>query len=218
MTEKGIEFLLDELGFVTGSINEVILTTMNPDGTPNAAPMGALRAGPDALEIRPFKTSKTYRNLLGHSRACVNITADPGLFLVTAFKEECFEGFRGASFERDMRLEDSDAYLFIEAVESYELSEDRAGFTCKVVSVEVCDTMPRAFSRGAAAAIEAVVHATRIEVFTREAEQVEVERLIRRFFECKDVIERVSAPDSKEARVMRELERLIACWRDGERR
>ncbi len=94
MTGKSTEVLLDELGFVTGSINEVILTTMSPDGTPNAAPMGAQRVGPDALEIRPFKTSKTHRNLLGQGRACVNITADPGLFLVTAFKEECFEGFQ----------------------------------------------------------------------------------------------------------------------------
>ncbi len=117
-----------------------------------------------------------------------------------------------------MRLEDSDAYLFIEVIKGFEISEDRAGFTCKVASVEVCDTMPRAFSRGAAAAIEAVVHATRIEVFTYEAKQADVERLIRRFFECKDVVERVSAPDSKEARVMRELERLIARWRDRERR
>lgn len=218
MTEKSIEGQLDELGFVTGSINEVILTTMNPDGTPNAAPMGTLRVGPDALEIRPFKTSNTYRNLLGHSRACVNITADPGLFLVTAFKEERFEGFRGASFERDMRLEDSNVYLFIEVVESFEISEDRAGFTFKVTSVEVSDPMPRAFSRGVAAAMEAIVHATRIEVFTREAKQAEVERLIRRFFECKDVVERVSAPDSTEARVIRELERLIASWRERERR
>jgi hypothetical protein len=66
MKEKSIEIKLDELGFRTGSISEVILTTMNPDGTPNAAPMGALRTGPGALEIRPFKTSSTYRNLLGH--------------------------------------------------------------------------------------------------------------------------------------------------------
>lgn len=218
MTGKSTKVLLDELGLVTGSIVEVILMTMNPDGTSNAAPMGALRVGPDTMEIRPFKTSKTYRNLLGHGKACVNITADPGLFLVTAFKGECFEGFGGVSFERALRLEGSDAYLFIEAIESLEPSEERARFACRVVSVEVCDTMPRAFSRGAAAAIEAIVQATRIEVFTREAKLVEVERLIRRFSECKDVVERVSAPDSKEARVMRELERLIARWGERERR
>jgi hypothetical protein len=218
MKGKGIEVKLDELGFRTGSISEVILTTMNPDGTPNAAPMGALRTGPCTLEIRPFKTSNTYRNLLGHKRASVNITTDPGLFLVTAFKEERFEGFGGASFKNDMRLEASDAHVIVEVIGGREVSDDRARFTCKVTSVELCNLIPRAFSRGVAAAIEAIVHATRIEVFTREAEQAEVERLIRRFFECKDVVERVSAPDSTEARVIRELERLIACWRERERR
>jgi hypothetical protein len=218
MKGKSIEVKLDELGFRTGRISEVILTTMNPDGTPNAAPMGALRIGPGTLEIRPFKTSSTYRNLLGHKRACLNITADPRLFLVTAFKRDRFEGFRGASFKNDMRLEASDAHVSVEVVGGREVSDDRACFTCKVTSVELCNLIPRAFSRGVAAAIEAIVHATRIEVFTREAEQAEVERLIRRFFECKDIVERASAPDSTEARVIRELERLIACWRERERR
>ena len=218
MNGKSIEIKLDELGFKTGSISEVILTTMNPDRTPNAAPMGALRTGPGTLEIRPFKTSNTYRNLLGHKRACVNITTDPSLFLVTAFKGERFEGFREASFKNDMRLEASDAHLIVEVGEGREVSDDRARFTCKVSSVELCNLIPRAFRRGVAAAIEAIVHATRIEVFTHEAEQVEMERLIRRFFECKDVVERVSALDSTEARVIRELERLIACWRERKRR
>jgi hypothetical protein len=218
MKGKSIEVKLDELGFRTGSISEVILTTMNPDGTPNAAPMGALRTGPGTLEIRPFKTSNTYRNLLGHKRACVNITTDPGLFLETAFKGERFEGFRGASFKNDMRLEASDAHVIVEVVGGREVSDDRACFTCKVSSVELCKPIPRAFSRGVTAAIEAIVHATRIEVFTREAKQAEVERLISRFFECKDIVDRVSAPDSTETRVIRELERLIACWRERERR
>jgi hypothetical protein len=218
MTGKCIEVKLDELGFRTGSISEVILTTMNPDGTPNAAPMGALRTGPGTLEIRPFKTSNTYRNLLGHKRACVNITTDPGLFLVTAFKGICFEGFCRASFKNDMRLEASDVYVSVEVGEGRDVSDDRARFTCKVSSVELCKPIPRTFSRGVAAAIEAIVHATRIQVFTGEAEQAEVERLIRRFFECKDIVDRVSAPDSTEARVIQELERLIACWRERERR
>jgi hypothetical protein len=218
MKGKGIEVKLDELGFRIGCISEVILTTMNLDGTPNAAPMGTLRTGPCSLEIRPFKTSSTYRNLLGHKMGCVNITADPGLFLVTAFKGERFEGFHGASFKNDMRLEASDAYVIVEVGGDRDVTDDRACFTCKVSSVDVCNLTPRAFSRGVAAAIEAIIHATRIEVFARQAELAEVERLIRRFFECKDVVDRVSAPDSTEARVIRELERLIACWRERERK
>lgn len=218
MNGKGIEAQLDELGFDLGSVSEAILTSVNPDGSLTAAPMGVLRTGPEILEIKPFKTSSTYRNLLGHERACINVTSDPALFLVTAFKEEGFKGFPKPSFSRGMRLDSSDAHVFIEVTESRDMSEDRARFTCTATSVEVCRPKPRVFSRGRAEAIEAVVHATRIEVFTREGRWERVESLIRRFSECKDVVGRVSAPDSKEARVIRELERLIARWRERERR
>jgi len=37
--------------------------------------------------------------------------------------------------------------------------------------------------------------------------------LIKRFAECKGVVERVSAPDSVETRVVGELEKMIAGWR-----
>ena len=38
--------------------------------------------------------------------------------------------------------------------------------------------------------------------------------MIKRFNECKGVVNRVSPPGSVEARVISELERLIAEWRD----
>ena len=72
---------------------------------------------------------------------------------------------------------------------------------------------PSSFSRGRAEAIEAIIHATRIEVFSKEGRLEDVERLIKRFAECKDVVERVSAPDSVETRVVGELEKMITVWR-----
>jgi len=212
MKRAGIWERLDELGFEKGCISEAILSTMNPDGTPNASPMGVLRVGSEALEVRPFKTSSTYGNLLRDTRSCVNVTSDPVLFLVTAFKRERFEGFPGASFERGLRLASSDAHVLLEALGHRDISDIRCAFTFNPVSVEVRRPLPRVFSRGSAEAIEAIIHATRIEAFTREGRRGDVERLIKRFRACKDAIGRVSAPDSKEARVIQELERLIRCW------
>lgn len=214
MKGAGIWGRLDELGFEESCISEAILSTKNPDGTPNASPIGVLRVGSEALEVRPFKTSTTYGNLLRDPRACVNVTSDPVLFLVTAFKRERFEGFPGASFERGFRLASSDAQVLVEALGYRDISDLRCAFTFNPVSVDVCRPLPRVFSRGSAEAIEAIIHATRIEVFTREDGGDDVERLIKRFHACKDVVERVSAPDSKEARVIRELERLIHRWRN----
>jgi len=214
MAGEGISQLLDGLGFGFGSICEAIVTTVNAYGTPNAAPMGVTRVGPETLELKPFKTSATYRNLLGDSKACVNVTDDPAIFLTAAFKREDLEGFQELSIDGSLRLEDSDASVFARVVDVWDVSEIRTRFTCEATGVEIHRPSPRFFSRGRAEAIEAIIHATRIQVFASSDDEVAVERLIKRFNECKDVVNRVSPPGSVEARVISELERLIAEWRD----
>jgi hypothetical protein len=203
---------LDGLRFDMGSICEAIVTTVNADGAPNAAPMGVTRVGPETIDLRPFKTSTTYGNLLDNPRACVNITDDSTLFLSTAFKE--VRGLRDFSIDEDLRLEASDASVFVRVVDVWDLSENRTCFTCEVTGIEIHRPTPQVFSRGRAEAIEAIVHATRIQVFALSEDEAAVERLIKRFNECKVVVNRVSPPGSVEARVIVELEKLIGEWRN----
>jgi len=206
--------ILDELGFTAGGIHEAILTTVNADGSFNAAPMGVSRIDVTLLEIRPFHSSLSHQNLLLDPRACVNVTDDPGLYLITAFKDEEIAGLALPEISEGMRLSSSDAWIHVEASKRSELSEVRSSYECTVKSIEAPLSVPRVFSRGRAEAIEAVIHATRIEVFLREGRRDEVEKLISRFSECKGVIERVSPRSSVEARVVDELERMIDRWRD----
>jgi len=201
---------LTKLGFTEGIV-EVILTTVNPDGSPNVAPMGVRRIGPEVLEVSPFKSSATYRNLVGDPRGCVNISSDPGVFLVTAFKDEAFRDFKEPRFD-GLRFTPSDAHIPVERLSSEDISDIRASFKLKVSGVEISRSRPRVFSRGRAEAIEAVIYVTRIEAFTAEGRTDEVETLIRRFRESRDVVLRVSSPDSTEVRVVKELERLIEGW------
>lgn len=207
-----IEEKLKALGFSEGPIYETALTTLNPGGSGNAAPMGVVMTGPSTLEIKPFKTSTTYKNLKKFGKACVNVTSDPGTYLATAFKEEDLPGFPVPHIDGELRLDHSDAHIFIESDSSDE-SERRATFTCRVLAVEVVNLKPRVFSRGRASAVEAIIHATRIKVFSEEGPRERVESLIKRFCECKDVVDRVSPPESTESRVIGELGRLIGDWR-----
>jgi hypothetical protein len=204
---------LDGLRFDMGSICETIVTTVNGDGAPNAAPMGVTRGGPETLDLKPFKTSTTYENLLDNPRACINITDDPTIFLSTAFKGE-IEGSQDFNIDEDLRLEASDASVFVRVVDVWDLSENRTCFTCEVSGIEIHRPTPQVFSRGRAEAIEAIVHATRIQVFAFSEDEETVERLIKRFDECKVVVNRVSPPGSAEAKVISELEKLIGEWRN----
>ncbi len=213
MTGPEFRRLLEEMGFQMGGINETILTTVNPDGSINAAPMGVHRISHEVLELRPFKSSSTYKNLLNNPKACINVTDNPGLFFVTAFKGKTVEGLLEPAIDKDMRLISASAHIFVDASRSSDISEIRACFTCRVKDIKAPAMMPRSFSRGRAEAIEAIIHATRIEVFSKEGRLEDVEKLIKRFAECKDVVERVSAPESVETRVVGELEKMIAIWR-----
>jgi len=209
-----IEEKLKALGFSEGPIYEIILTTLDHNGSGNAAPMGVVMTGPSTLEIKPFKTSTTYKNLKKFGKACVNVISDPGIYLATAFKGEDMPRFPVPYVDGDLRLDHSDAHIFIESDSSDE-SERRATFMCRVLAVEVVNSKPRVFSRGRASVVEAIIHATRIKVFLEEGQCERVESLIKRFCECKDVVDRVSPPESTESRVIGELGRLIGGWRKG---
>ena len=213
--DQGFLSALGKMGFsLGGGISETILTTVNPDSSFNAAPMGVHLANSELLELRPFKSSSTYENLLGNPKACINVTDDPGLFFLTAFKDQTIEGFSAPVIDEEMRLTPALAHIFVEVTETQDISENRACFTCSVNNIEAPTRIPRAFSRGRAEAIEAIIHATRIEVFSREGRLGDVERLIKRFAECKAVVERVSAPESVENRVVGALDKMIAVWRE----
>ena len=218
MAKPEIVEMLDELGFSRGCIVETIVATRNPDGLPGAAPMGVTRSGPDILEIKPFKSSDTYRNLLKGRDACVNVAGDPELFLTTAFKHETLEGFKTPHINENLSLRTEDASIHVEILRGYDISENRGCFVCKVNSVDVHRPLPRVFSRGRAEAIEAVVHATRIEEYIHLGLLGDAEKLNKKFNECKEVVEKVSTLDSAELRVVLALENLIKGWREEKSR
>ena len=60
-------------------IQEVIVTTRNPSGSAQIAPMGIRRQG-EMVVIAPFRPSTTLDNLLGRGCAVVNYTDDVRVF------------------------------------------------------------------------------------------------------------------------------------------
>lgn len=206
--------MLGELGFDLGCIVEAIIVTRNPDSSPNAAPMGVTRTAPSILEIKPFKTSRTYRNLISTVNACVNITDDPELFLVTGFKDDPELELGKPMIDDKLTLEQAAASIFVSIVSYHDVSEDRGTFKCRVNSVEVHHPFPWVFSRGRAEAMEAIVHATRIKEHLLRGNLGDAEKLYKRFIDCRVVVERVSASGSKEMRVIRALETMMGSWRE----
>jgi hypothetical protein len=214
MPRIDIEKKLDMLDFTYGDIKEAIVTSINDNNTPNSAPMGVTRTGKNKFEIKPFKTSTTYTNLIKRHRACINITGDPSIFLISAFKGELAQSHTLPQIDENLRLISSDAHIFVNIVDQRILSMDRTCFTCEVISIEINKKYPSVFSRGKAETIEAIIHVTRIQHLIDQKDWAHVKSLIKQFFMCKEIVRRVSSSSSNEMLVIKELENLITNWRE----
>ena len=197
------------LGFKPKSIVEVILTTRNPDGSINAAPMGVKVIENWLIEIKPFKTSNTYTNLKERSELCLNISHDPLLFFNTAFKNELKTV---PKLIEKLALDEAQAYIFCKVIEFNDNSDQRGLFKVKPIQFQIIRQTPLVFSRGVAQAIEAVIHATRVKSYTEQGMLLEAEHLKGEIMECVEIIRRVSAPDTSEHEVSEKMLTLIEKW------
>jgi len=198
---------LDLLGFTQNSFVETILVTRAKDGSFNPAPMGVIRQD-ELLEIRPYKSSTTYRNLMTGNMVSINITDDPMLFLVSAFKDELDK----LPVVDNWVLLGSDATLIAEKISQTDISEQQASFTLDPLTLSITNNMPSVFSRGRAEAIEAIIHATRIKVFYAEKREDKVKELLGKMTASFDIVIRVSDSSSAEVKIVQILKSLLGKW------
>jgi len=213
---------LDALGFLKGSIGETIVSTYDSDGQPNAAPMGVVIKSNEQLLIRPYLTSLTYKNLQAKGCAVVNVTSNPELFYVTAFKDVNPDGklprglFEKAETVVAPRLGAADAAVEVLVAEVGSFGSERAEFLCNVQLVKASKALPKVYYRAQFATIEAIIHATRIKLFLRgnKQEQKQVIHLLELVNVCEDVVNR-TAPNSRYSEIMADLTQRISLWRNG---
>jgi hypothetical protein len=211
---------LSDLGFFRDTIGETIVSTYDADGQPNAAPMGIVMENNKQLIIRPFISSLTYKNLRTKKCAVVNVTSNPELFYLTAFKEANPNGklshklFQKAETVDAPRLRAADATVEVSVNETGSFSSERAEFLCNVQLVNASKKLPKVYCRAQFATIEAIIHATRIKPFLRgnKQEQECAFKLLELVEFCSDVVNR-TAPNSRYSEIMADLTRRISLWR-----
>jgi hypothetical protein len=194
---------------------EIILSTFNDDGSPNAAPMGMVFVTRDIVQMRLYKDSNTSKNVLAKRCAIANLTNDALLFYKTAFKDK--GGLPRRYFSRS-NLVNAPFLKLVEGHIELELiknipSRDSLLVLFKVRRFFWKHVSPLFYNRGAHALVEATIHATRIEKFLPDRKKKkEVARLNQLINHYKDVIERVS-PDSNYERAIRDLRSQILKWK-----
>jgi len=212
---------LADLGFSKETIAETIVSTYSADGQPNAAPMGATTDSLQRLILRIYTSSLTYKNLQSKRCAVVNVTADPEIFYRTAFKEANPKGrlprewFEKAETVDAPTLRAADAHIEVTVSDVTPLDAEKAEVTCEVKLVQVSPVLPQAYCRASFATIEAIIHATRVELFLMHGDRQKQEqalKLLEKIRNCQNIVSRV-APRSRYSEIMDDLNQRVDSWR-----
>lgn len=199
------------MGFIPGTVVETILSTIASDGTPNVAPMGVWVQPGANLVIRPYAETQTARNLLEVLEAVINITDDSRIFFNTAFKRRDSETFffDPAKSVRPLRLRGMLGYLEVDIEEPLKPQEveNPPEYECRIKEVEAPSRLPQVHSRARFAAIESVIHATRI-VALSDSDPDLTERLYTLIQEYHSLVHRI-APNSIHSGVVDDVLYLV---------
>ena len=138
-------------------IVETVTTTINPDGTGNCAAMG-VEWGDDALVIKPYRATRTLRNLERSGAAVVNLTDDILLFCEAALGDPQ-PPTRPAEAVAGAVLADACSWREV-AVESIDAGGPRARVAARIVGRGTGREFV-GFNRAAGAVLEASILASR---------------------------------------------------------
>jgi hypothetical protein len=154
-------------------IVETIVTTIAEDGTVNCAPMG-VEWTDDAIVLKPFLDTATYRNVLSTGAAVVNLTDDVRVYARAAISNPTYPTVP-ATTVRGVVLADCCSWreLQVRAIDS---TPPRS----RIESIVVHHGARRefiGFNRARHAVLEMAIHATRLHLLPRAFIESEMARL-----------------------------------------
>jgi uncharacterized protein len=169
-------------------IIETIVTSTAPDGTINFAPMG-VEWQDDALVLKPFLETTTFRNVSASRVAVVNLTDDVMLFARAALSDPQFPSFP-AAVVRGVVLEAACSWREVEAVDVDD-TPPRSRIETRVVHRGFRREFI-GFNRARHAVLEATILATRTHLLPMEHIREELVRL-------QVIVDKTAGPREQEA-------------------
>ena len=192
-------------------IVETIVTTIAPDGTINCAPMGVEwdpDAAAEAIVLKPFLETATYRNVSATRAAVVNLIDDVRVFARAAISNPEYET-TPAAIVRGVVLADACSWRELE-VRAIDSTPPRSRIETTVVHAGRRREFI-GFNRARHAVLEAAIYATRVHMLPGDFLLSELERL-------QVIVDKTAGPREFEAMaLLAEFIRAGARPRAGER-
>lgn len=168
---------LHSIGMRKGMLYETIITTVNPDKTANAAPMGVICKDKEKIVVYLHEGSRTIKNIKDNHAFVVNILKDPMVFvestLGTLSEDYLLE------FKDNYAVKNADAY-FLARVNDLKDIERRDQFgidrstiiRADVDEIVVDKDCVEPLNRAIYGVVEALVYLTRKDMVSGETEKL----------------------------------------------
>jgi uncharacterized protein len=154
-------------------ILETIVTTVDATGSVNCAPMG-VEWGEQAIVLKPFLETATYRNVTATRSAVVNIVDDVRVFARSAISNPEYQTVP-ATVVKGVVLADCCAWRELE-VRTIDATPPRSRIETAVVHREVRREFV-GFNRAQHAVLETAIYVTRLHLLDRAFIESEIARL-----------------------------------------
>lgn len=168
---------LTSIGMEKGLLYETIITTKNPDNTPNAAPIGVTCKNTDEIVIHLHQGSTTIKNIKNNETFIVNILNDPILFAQSTLGNPPSESF--IQYMDNYALKNSVAYFKAQITKHRDIQrEDQFGISkTTIINAHVEDIIKNQdcvtpLNRAIYGVIEALVYLTRIDMVSGDTEKL----------------------------------------------
>ena len=192
---------INSISIKKGSQYETIITTISPDGSKNAAPIGTIAYSENEIMMRIFTTSHTAQNIMKNREFISNITSNPKIFTLSTIADLPEEYFTDEDIPV---LKYCDGYLKckVKTLKEARKKNDPVNSDGKsiVIKAEVCEIVknkecPQIVNRGLYMLIESLVNYTRIDMVDDNLKEYYIDR----FYEDKRVIKKVGTEMDKES-------------------
>lgn len=193
-----MEIDLTKISMFKGQQYETIITTINDDGSLNAAPIGILCRGKDKVMCRIFKGSHTLENIISQKEFIVNICENPELFTWSLL-----DNLEKDDFSENQSIKNVDAYFkckvtsIKEAVKQSDPVKKKS--EANVIKADVCKLIIRnpvkAYNRSFSYVVECLANFSRIDIVDDEKRKYYLDS----FKEARRVVKKVGSKQDKEA-------------------
>lgn len=199
---------LQSVGMERGMLYETIITTINSDKTPNAAPIGVICKDKHEIVVYLHHGSSTIKNIKRDHFFIVNLLKDPMIFVESTLGNPSLNNF--VEFQGNYFIKNSDAFFLAEVSNLKDVEkEDQFGISkTSIVRAGVQEIIKRndcvePLNRAIYGVVEALVYLTRKDMVSGETEKLYNLRL-------KEISRIVSKVGSKEHKAA--IKKIMDAW------